>query len=59
MRIQNLTPRDFSDLIGCSLQTVYREIRRGNLHAFRVGRSLRIPVAELERYIQPEEVARV
>ena len=38
------------------VRTVRREIERGRLVAFRVGRSLRIRMSELRRYMEREPV---
>jgi excisionase family DNA binding protein len=38
-------------------RTIRREIDRGRLAAFRVGRNLRITLAELRRYTRKELVA--
>ena len=43
-------------ILGVCVRTVRREIERGRLAAFRVGRSLRIPMSELRRYMERELV---
>ena len=43
-------------ILGVCVRTVRREIERGRLAAFRVGRSLRIRMSELRRYMQQELV---
>jgi excisionase family DNA binding protein len=43
-------------ILGVSVRTVRREIDRGRLAAFRVGRSLRIRMSELLRYMESEAV---
>lgn len=35
-----------------SVHTVYRQIKRGNLTAVNIGRSLKVPEDELEAYIE-------
>lgn len=47
----NYTPKQFASLVNCAPRTVYKEIARGNLNAFHVGRSLRIPRSEYLRYV--------
>jgi excisionase family DNA binding protein len=42
--------------LGVCTRTVRREIDRGRLAAFRVGRSLRIRMTELRRYMERQEV---
>jgi excisionase family DNA binding protein len=37
--------------LALSRSSVYREIEAGNLHALRIGKSLRISSEELDRYI--------
>lgn len=37
--------------LALSRSSVYREIEAGNLHALRIGKSLRISSEELNRYI--------
>jgi excisionase family DNA binding protein len=37
--------------LALSRSSVYREIEAGNLHAVRIGKSLRISSDELDRYI--------
>lgn len=37
--------------LALSRSSVYREIESGNLHALRIGKSLRISAEELSRYI--------
>jgi excisionase family DNA binding protein len=44
-------------ILAVSVRTVRREIDRGRLVAFRVGRSLRIRISELRRYMEREAVA--
>jgi excisionase family DNA binding protein len=51
-----LSLREASRLLGVCVRTVRREIERGRLIAFRVGRSLRIKMSELRRYMEREAV---
>jgi excisionase family DNA binding protein len=43
-----------AEILGVCVRTVRREIDRGHLAAFRVGRSLRIRMSELRRYMEKE-----
>jgi len=50
--------REASRLLGVCVRTIRREIDRGRLSAFRVGRrNLRIKLSELRRYMEREAVA--
>jgi len=46
--------REASCRLGVCVRTVRREIDRGRLAAFRVGRNLRITLNELRRYMETE-----
>lgn len=48
-RSESLTPRRVSEVLGCSLKTVYRKIHSGKLPAFRLDENgeLRIAVVDL------------
>ena len=46
--------REASRLLGVCIRTVRREIERGKLLAIRVGRSLRIRMSELRRYMEQQ-----
>jgi excisionase family DNA binding protein len=45
-----------AQILGVCVRTVRREIERGRLAAFRVGRSLRIRMSELRRYMESQPV---
>ena len=45
-----LTREQLADRWGVNVRTVAREIERGNLRAFRVGRVVRIPISAIEEY---------
>lgn len=49
-RPEFLTVRAFADHFGVSKMTIYRLIDEGFINANRIGKSIRIPVAELKRY---------
>jgi excisionase family DNA binding protein len=43
-----LNPRAFGELLDLNRESVYRAIARGDLRAVRVGRSIRLPRAQLD-----------
>jgi excisionase family DNA binding protein len=43
-----LDPRAFGELLDLNRESVYRAIARGDLQAVRVGRSIRLPRAQLD-----------
>ncbi len=49
--MQALKVGDFASRLGVSDRAIYRLIEQGEIGAFRVGRALRIPSTELERYV--------
>jgi excisionase family DNA binding protein len=51
-----LTLREAAEILCVCVRTVRREIERGALVAFRVGRSLRIRMSELQRYIEQHTI---
>jgi excisionase family DNA binding protein len=51
-----VSPREASRLLGVCDRTIRREIERGRLSAFRVGRNLRIKLSELQRYMEKEAI---
>lgn len=46
-----VTYREAADSIGVCERTIWGLVRDRQLRAIRVGRSVRIPVAELERFV--------
>jgi excisionase family DNA binding protein len=52
------TVDEFAEYLGVVRLTVRREIKRGNLKAVRVGRSVRITPAAAEAYLAANEVVR-
>lgn len=46
-----LTVAEVADALRVSSMTVYRLIKAGELRAVRVGKSYRIPDAEVDRYV--------
>ena len=51
-----LSLQEASCRLGVCVRTIRREIDRGRLPAFRVGRNLRIQLSELRRYMESEAV---
>ena len=51
---QPLKVGDVSRRLGLARQTTYRLIQRGEIPSLRVGRSIRVDPAELERLIRKE-----
>lgn len=49
--------KEAARLLQVCVRTLRREIERGRLSAFRVGRSLRIKLSELRRYMNREPVS--
>ena len=43
-----LDPRAFGELLDLNRESVYRAIARGDLRAVRVGRSIRLPRAQID-----------
>lgn len=50
--------QEAAELIGVHVNTVRREINRGNLAAVRIGRVLRVRVAEIHAYLKRNETRR-
>ena len=48
---QLLKINDVSDQLKMSKSSIRREIDRGNLHAVKIGKSVRISSEELDRYL--------
>lgn len=47
-----LTRKEAADLLGVCTRTIDNELKAGNLGAIHVGRAVRIPWGELQRYMQ-------
>jgi excisionase family DNA binding protein len=47
---RSLTPTQLADIEGVDVESIYRLIRKGRLHAYKVGRVYRITVAEVQRF---------
>lgn len=48
---QLLKINEVGDQLKMSKSSIRREIDRGNLHAIKIGKSVRVSSAELDRYI--------
>ena len=55
--VECVSLREASRILRVCIRTVRREIDRGRLSAFRVGRNLRIRTSELQRYMEREALA--
>src|SRR5207302_470735 len=53
---RTVTLREAADFLRVCVRTVRREIERGELIAFRVGRGLRIRMSDLKRYVERNAV---
>ncbi len=49
-----LTAVEVAEALRCAKWCVYEMVKRGDLRAVHVGRNLRIPRAELERFLAGE-----
>ena len=52
-----LTPEDAADVLRVGRTTVYALMKSGDLRSVHIGRSCRIPQAELERYVRRLQAA--
>ena len=53
-----LTPEAAASRLSCGRSTVYDLIAEGRLESIRIGRSRRIPVSALERFIEAQREMR-
>ena len=64
MSVTDITARlaftyaEAAELIGCSPRTIWQLVADGELHAARIGRLVRIPRGELERYLAERSAAK-
>jgi excisionase family DNA binding protein len=49
-----ITPAEAAEVLGISVRTVYRAIRRGDFPVVRVGRCPRIPLIALNRWVESQ-----
>jgi excisionase family DNA binding protein len=50
------SPTEASEITGFHRQVIYRAVRRGELHAFRICGRIRIKAGDLEAWIEREPV---
>jgi excisionase family DNA binding protein len=50
-----VTPAQLARYLDVHPQTIYRQIRKGALRVVRVGRVIRIRLADAVKYVQPRE----
>jgi len=48
-----LRVRDYAERFSLSESAVYKKIERGEIKAIRIGKTVRIPTSEVERYLNP------
>jgi len=53
---QYLSPRQVAERLGVSVKTVSRRIADGELRAARIGRLIRIAAADVQRYVERNEI---
>jgi len=53
-----LRVREYAQRFNLSESAVYKKIERGEIRAIRIGKTVRIPSSEMERYLNPTEVLR-
>lgn len=46
-----VTVNEAADILGLGRTTIYERVNRGELQPVHIGRALRFPVAELERFV--------
>jgi excisionase family DNA binding protein len=48
-----LRVRDYAERFNLSESAVYKKIERGEIKAIRIGKTVRIPSSEIDRYLNP------
>ena len=48
--------RDYAERFNLSESAVYKKIERGEIKAIRIGKTVRIPSSEMERYLNPTQL---
>lgn len=48
-----LKVRDYAERFDLDESTVYKKIKNGEIKAIHIGKTIRIPSSELERYLEP------
>ena len=51
-----LRVRDYAERFNLSESAVYKKIERGEIGAIRIGKTVRIPSSEIERYLSPTQL---
>ena len=51
-----LRVHDYAEHFNLSDSAVYKKIKRGEIQAIRIGKTVRIPSSEMERYLSPTSV---
>jgi excisionase family DNA binding protein len=51
-----LRVRDYAERFNLSESAVYEKIERGEIKAIRIGKTVRIPSAEMDRYLNPRSL---
>lgn len=51
-----LRVRDYAERFNLSESAVYKKIERGEIKAIRIGKTVRIPSVEMDRYLNPTSV---
>jgi len=49
-----LTPESAAEILELSIGTIYRRLASGDLAGFQIGRQWRIPISELEKFLERE-----
>jgi len=52
---QYISPKGVAEYLGCSLSTVWRLIRGGHLKSYKILRSSRVRISDLEDFINSKE----
>lgn len=54
---QAISVQDAAKTLSCDPKTVYNAIDRGQIRVIRIGRIIRIPIAEMERLLSAQRSA--
>ena len=46
-----ITPEDAADMLGCGMNSIYKLLNSGKIHALRIGRHWKIPKRAIQEYI--------
>ena len=50
MSATHMSVKDLSERWGCPRSAIYQQIRSGGIAALHIGQTIRIPLAEIERF---------